>query len=359
MSGGKGSASTEPMATAADASNALQEKMYNESVAREQPFYDLGLSGSNKLADYLGLQGGQEGALSREQLTQNLTPQYTTTGTEGTQVITGYTDGEKSNDGNIITRSEPIYSTVGGTSDSINYDALNTAVDEELAGQESGRPDYYGSLLKSFGQEDYQADPGYQFRLDEGNKALERNLAARGKTFSPEASKALQGYGQNLASEEYGNAYNRYNQDQTNVFNRLAGISGLGQQASQQLTGVGQNYSNQVGQTNASLANAQVSADDANRSRKQSMFNTLVGAGGSLGAAALMPSDETLKENIVKVGNENGHNIYHFNYKGGERRYEGVMAQEVLKTNPEAVTTLNGKLAVYYDKLGLEMTEVH
>jgi hypothetical protein len=56
----------------------------------------------------------------------------------------------------------------------------------------------------------YQADPGYAFRLAEGNKALNASAAARGGMISGNALKAAQTYGQNMGSQEYQNAYNRY-----------------------------------------------------------------------------------------------------------------------------------------------------
>lgn len=81
------------------------------------------------------------------------------------------------------------------------------------------------------------------------------------------------------------------------------------------------------------------------------------GAAGFATAAAL--SSRKLKENIVKVGEENGFNIYHFNYKDNPNtRYEGVMAEEVEKIRPDAITEIDGNKAVYYSKLGLEMKEV-
>lgn len=79
------------------------------------------------------------------------------------------------------------------------------------------------------------------------------------------------------------------------------------------------------------------------------------GAGAGAGAAA---SDLNLKENIKKVGKENGFNIYEFSYKGDSKRYRGVMAQEVQKVMPEAVTVKDGFLAVFYDKIGIKFSEV-
>ena len=55
----------------------------------------------------------------------------------------------------------------------------------------------------------FQQDPSYQFRFNEGQKALQRSAAARGTLLSGGFAKALQNYGQQAASQEYGNAYDR------------------------------------------------------------------------------------------------------------------------------------------------------
>lgn len=74
-------------------------------------------------------------------------------------------------------------------------------------------------------------DPGYQFRLNEGMKALERSAAARGGLLSGGAGKALSRYGQDYASGEYQNAYNR-----------LAGLASLGPSAAGIMNNLGTNY---------------------------------------------------------------------------------------------------------------------
>jgi hypothetical protein len=81
-------------------------------------------------------------------------------------------------------------------------------------------------------------------------------------------------------------------------------------------------------------------------------------ASGGAGAAAAA-SDISLKENIEKVGEKNGFNIYEFNYKGKLGRYSGVMAQEVQKIMPDAVIEKDGYLAVYYDKIGIEFKKIN
>lgn len=97
-----------------------------------------------------------------------------------------------------------------------------------------------GEMLKSFTQADFQADPGYAFRQAEGQKALERSAAARGGLLSGAALKATERYSQGIASEEYGNAYNRFNNDKSTKFNRLASLAGVGQQAVNQVGQAGQ-----------------------------------------------------------------------------------------------------------------------
>jgi hypothetical protein len=105
--------------------------------------------------------------------------------------------------------------------------------------------------------------------------------------------------------------------------------------------------------------------------------NSFLGnVGGIMGGAASMGkafpgmgagmagifSDIRLKENIELVGVDEvtGLNLYDFNYKWGEKRFRGVMAHEVREEYPEAVYTSGaGWLGVYYDRLGLEMKEVH
>jgi hypothetical protein len=98
-------------------------------------------------------------------------------------------------------------------------------------------------------------DPSYQFRLGEGMKALDRQAAARGGLISGGALKAAQRYGQDFASTEFGNAYNR-----------LAGLAGVGQTATNTLTGAaGQFGQNQaMGLSNAAQARASGYVGSAN-----------------------------------------------------------------------------------------------
>ncbi len=110
---------------------------------------------------------------------------------------------------------------------------------------------------QSFNQMSYQSDPGYQFRLDEGNKAINASASSRGMANSGATMKALTRYGQDYASGEYQKAYDRFNNDQTNQFNRLATVAGLGQTSNTQLAQAGSNTATQVGNNGMAAANAQ------------------------------------------------------------------------------------------------------
>lgn len=114
-----------------------------------------------------------------------------------------------------------------------------------------------GEFNKKFSLADYQADPGYQFRLDQGTQALERSAAARGGLLSGGNLKDLTNYQQGVASQEYGNAYNRFNNDQSSRFNRLATLAGVGQTANNTLASVGQNTANNIGSNLIGSGNAQ------------------------------------------------------------------------------------------------------
>jgi hypothetical protein len=113
---------------------------------------------------------------------------------------------------------------------------------------------------RDFTAADFQKDPGYDFRLQEGQKALERSAAARGGLQSGGTMKAVSRYGQNFASNEYGNAYNRFNNDRSLRFNRLSSIAGMGQNATTQVGNMGMHYADGVGNISMSNANAQAAA---------------------------------------------------------------------------------------------------
>jgi hypothetical protein len=117
----------------------------------------------------------------------------------------------------------------------------------------------YGSAAQNFGMSNFNADPGYQFRLDQGQKAIERSAAARGGVLSGAAVKAAADYNQGSASQEYNNAYNRFQSDRSGILNPLQSLAGQGQSATNQLSANAGNYGANVGNLLTSAGNAQAS----------------------------------------------------------------------------------------------------
>ena len=119
----------------------------------------------------------------------------------------------------------------------------------------------YGLLNKPFGMEQFQADPGYAFRLGEGVKALERSRAAAGGLLSGGTGKALTRYGQDLGSQEYGNAFSRYQTERANQLNPLAALTAAGQGATNVLGTAAGRYGTQAGEGITDIARAQAAGN--------------------------------------------------------------------------------------------------
>jgi hypothetical protein len=137
----------------------------------------------------------------------------------------------------------------------------------------------YGNLMRNFGQQDFQADPGYAFRLSEGLKGIDRQAAARGGLISGGALKAAERYGQNLASDEYQNAYARYNQNRQLNYNMLSGQQAVGQGATNAMGAAGQNYANNAGEAYMGAANARASGYIGQGNAMSGFGNSISGLG--------------------------------------------------------------------------------
>jgi hypothetical protein len=124
------------------------------------------------------------------------------------------------------------------------------------AGKE-GLDSLLGMLRGGGPQVDLNADPGYQFRLSEGQKALERSAAARGGLMSGRFAKDLGGWSQGLASQEYGNAWNRAQADYGNRWNRAFGLAGMGQGSAQNIGNFGSQQADRIAQLYGAKGNAE------------------------------------------------------------------------------------------------------
>jgi hypothetical protein len=115
----------------------------------------------------------------------------------------------------------------------------------------------YGKFARPFGMSDFQQDPGYAFRLSEGMKALEASRAARGGLLSGATGKALTRYGQEMGSQEYGNAFNRFQTERANRLNPLAGLMASGQAAAAGQAANAGNYATTAGNLTTDIGAAQ------------------------------------------------------------------------------------------------------
>lgn len=155
-----------------------------------------------------------------------------------------------------------------------------------------------------FGMDQFKADPGYAFRLAEGQKALERSAAARGGLLSGATGKALTRYGQEMGSQEYTNAFNRYQAERQARLNPLQSLAGVGQTSTQQLSGqagqLGTGLAESIGSAGAARASGYVGGANAlnqalgtylNYSQGQNMLNAIRGRGVPAASGGGLMSD--------------------------------------------------------------------
>ena len=119
----------------------------------------------------------------------------------------------------------------------------------------------FGRYARPFGMQDFQADPGYAFRLSEGMKALEASRAARGGLLSGATGKALSRYGQDLASQEYGNAFNRFQTERVNRLQPLGALMGAGQAAASGQAAAAGQYGTTAGGLTTDIGAARAAGD--------------------------------------------------------------------------------------------------
>ena len=148
-----------------------------------------------------------------------------------------------------------------------------------------------GALTKefSYGPFNYAADPGYAFRLKEGLNAMNATAAARGGLISGNALKAGQMYGQEMGSQEYQNAFNRYLQNYSNAQNTFQLNRNNLVQPLEFLSGQGQasatNTASNIGAASANNAALATGAANANAAGQVGQANAISNAiGQGIGA---------------------------------------------------------------------------
>lgn len=116
-----------------------------------------------------------------------------------------------------------------------------------------------GFLTQQYTPEEFAKgiDPGYQFRLQQGQEATNRMANMGGGLISGNALKGQEDYTQGLASTEFGNAFNRFQTGRQNIYNTLAGIAGLGQNMTNTSAQTGAQAAGTIGNTIQNLGASQ------------------------------------------------------------------------------------------------------
>lgn len=253
MSANASSKASKAQQNSANAANAMSQEQFEQTRIDNQPFRRAGTGASNMLAQMLGLPGYEYGP----------PPDAASyiAGSAGAAYDGGYRLGN-------FTRDQIIKGAVD------NFKNGQYGNDQEAlkrfgydpANEGGTRASNFGDLLRTFTAEDRDKDvvyqDGLQFGLDQGVNALNRQAAASGSLLSGAQAKALSRFGNDYASTKTGEARNRFVSDQDSKYNKLAGLSGAGQQATSQVASAGQ-------------ANAQYQG------------NNLIGAGNARGASAI------------------------------------------------------------------------
>jgi hypothetical protein len=386
MSASASGRAAKTQADAADRAAQLQNEQYLKGIELQEPFRQAGILGQNRLMTLLGL--GGEGQYNDTAYNKALADynarlsaidpsQYMTGGTGGGYVTSG--GGESDSMGYY---QEP----TGGSFDQSAYNAARAGLvapnreDFRLTGGDTSSKDFgkYGTAEYTPEMFAKGIDPGYQFRLSEGMKGLERSSAARGGLLSGATLKGIQRYGQDMASQEFTNAFNRYQAERTGTLNPFQSLAGMGQTSTNAINNMGMNYANQAGEAYQGAANARASGyvGQANaisgaigNISNQYYQNQLLGRvfpqrNSSSGVYANSPyndlqdpggvgySDIRLKTNIQRIGTRpDGLGVYKFEYIWGGKDQVGLMAQEVQNVYPEAIGEANGFLTVDYSKV--------
>lgn len=211
------------------------------------------------------------------------------------------------------------------------------------------------STLNSMLSGDFSNDANYQAYRDNLNRQMTQaydtsvlgQLANRGLMRSSGLQSATNSFADTLANNEmnlYDSYYNRLSNNLSNMLNTSNTLYNY-------ITGINTGSQNNANNVNSfNLSQAQM-----NNNNNNALWGSLANTAGTAAGAAIMASDINVKKNIKKIGEKNGYNWYEFEYKEGlglpKGKQEGVIAQEVEKINPDAVSIINGIKHVDYNKL--------
>lgn len=277
-------------AGAARDASAVQREMFDISTAQQQPFIQSGYGANDTLSRLLGINPqqrvvpGTPGSTWNETNGRLIGDQFLPPDVETIDRGNGYFDVMQN--GTRLGVLSP-----GGANGRFHQEgpiagpqpAGGGAVGEQgqYGGDSTGLPTGY--LTQTFGPQQFMQgmDPSYRWRFQQGLQGVQNSAAAGSGSLSGAALKALTDYGQQAASQEFGSAFDRFQTQQGNIFERLSSLAQTGQNAA---AGVGVNAIN----TGASIGGNIVGAGNAGAAGQVGAANAYSGALGSLGGLAYL-----------------------------------------------------------------------
>jgi len=212
----------------------------------------------------------------------------------------------------------------------------------------------------------YQASPIYQAMLDAqagGEESVLRNAAATGGVRGGQVNQALNQYNvqsQNQALQQYMGGLGGLMQTPTYDRDIYAGMGGIAETEAQAQLAEQAGILSGANQLRNFAQNERQYGHEVGMSFLGGGGSSGGGGGSSGGGGGGMFSDEALKESITKTGTKNGHNTYRWTWNNIGNSLGlfgdsfGVIAQEVEKITPEAISTFNGFKVVNYDMIGVQ-----
>lgn len=161
-----------------------------------------------------------------------------------------------------LSNEQPFLQAGQGATSQLNY-LLGTGTPGQNSAQTgqtaaSSPAGGFGSLNSPFTIDQFHnMSPAYQFQMQQGAQGTLNQDASGAGALSGAALKDLTSFNQNYANTAFNNAFQQYQTQQSNTYNRLMGVAQLGQgAASNQATG-GSNYASSIGQTASNIGTAQ------------------------------------------------------------------------------------------------------
>ena len=278
--------------------NQLNANIYQQGMVNQSPYMQGGQLALSALMSGLGLGGATNSALAPSANSGNVVPGNGTvnggagaptmtfggsplgtpvagpnavptavpttgsSGSVGTPMAAPGTPGAVTMGSNQITPmgSAPTYTSATGSAVDANGNPINTSSTTNGIGNTNYGASQAqlnaaagsvgaGSLTAAFTPSDLTMNPDYQFVLGQGNENLVAQEAAGGNRFGAQTLKDMTAYNQNYASQQYQNAFNNYQTNQSNVYNRLSALAGTGQTAVQNANASGTAAGQTIGST--------------------------------------------------------------------------------------------------------------